>query len=45
MADQEEGYPAPNPPPAQVHIAQAAQAPQAPQASQATQGQQFVHLN
>ena len=36
MADQEEGIPTPNPPPAQ---AQAAQAPQAPQ------GQQYVHLN
>ena len=36
MADQEEGVPAPNPPPAPV---------QAPQAPQAPQGQQLVHLN
>ena len=36
MADQEEGIPAPNPPPAPV---------QAPQALQAPQGQQLVHLN
>ena len=42
MADQEEGIPAPNPPPTQVQVAQAAQAAQAPQA---LQGQQFVHLN
>ena len=33
MADQEEGTPATNPPPAQAH------------AAQAPQGQQFVHLN
>ena len=39
MADQEEGIPAPNPPPVPVQAAQAAQAPQAPQ------GQQLVHLN
>ena len=39
MADQKEGNPAPNPPPAQVQAAQAAQAAQAPQ------GHQFVHLN
>ena len=39
MADQEEGVPAPNPPPAPVQAAQAAQAAQAPQ------GQQLVYLN
>ena len=39
MADQEEGVPAPNPPPAPAQAAQTAQAPQAPQ------GQQLVHLN
>ena len=36
MADQEEGIPAPKPPPAPV---------QAPQAPQAPEGQQLVHLN
>ena len=39
MADQEEGIPAPNPPPSPVQAAQAAQA------AQASQGQQLVHLN
>ena len=42
MADQEEGIPAPNPPPALVQAAQTAQAAQAPQAPQ---GQHLVHLN
>ena len=36
MVDQEEGVPAPNPPPAP---------PQAPKTPQAPQGQQLVHLN
>ena len=54
MADQEEGIPAPNPPPAPIQAAQAAQAaqvsqvsqaPQAQQALQDPQGQQLVHLN
>ena len=40
MAGNEEGVPAPNPPPAP-----APQAPQAPQAPHIPQGQQFVHLN
>ena len=39
MADQEEGIPAPNPPPGPL------QAPQAPQVPQAPQGKQLVHLN
>ena len=42
MADQEEGIPAHNPPPAPV---QAAQAAQAAQVLQAPQGQQLIHLN
>ena len=48
MADQKEGIPAPNPPPAPVQAAQAAQAaqaPETPQAPQAPQGQQLVQLN
>ena len=42
MADQEEGIPAPNPPPAPAQTVQAAQAAQVPQAPQ---GQYLVHLN
>ena len=42
MADQEEGIPAPNLPPAP---AQVPQAPQVLQTPQAQQGQQLVHLN
>ena len=45
MADQEEGIPAPNPPPAPAQATQAAQVPQALQAQQAPQGQKLVHLN
>ena len=39
MAYQEEGIPAPNPPPAPAQAAQVAQVPRAPQ------GQQLVYLN
>ena len=39
MADQEEGTPVSNPPPAPVEATQVVQAPQAPK------GQQLVHLN
>ena len=48
MADQEEGIPAPNPPPAPVQALQVPQAPQVlqvPQAPQAPQRQQLIHLN
>ena len=45
MANQEEGIPAPNPPPAQWQAAQGTQAAQTPQVPQAPQVQQLVHLN
>ena len=45
MADQENGIPALNPPPAKAQAPQAQQVPWAPPNPQAPQGQPFVHLN